>query len=376
MKQKTWVEISASALQANALVFRTMLGKDIRMLAVVKGNGYGAGIETVTSATQSIVDWYGVDSIDEANLVRKSCQNPILILGYIPADDAAEIVEKKFSVVMYDYAVALALSEKATKENPAKVHIKVDSGLVRLGLFPKEAVALAEKISKLPNVIIEGLYTHYAKLVDENNNSVYPEQLEKFKYVLNSLAQLNIQPELLHTASSISALLFKETRFNMVRIGIPLYGLWSRRSALELVQKNLSGNILHPTLTWKTTVVNIKKVPAGTGIGYGHSEIVSKETTVAVLGAGFYDGIDKRYGKIGSVLIKGKRAKILGSISMNMCMVDASHVENIKIGDTAVLIGKSGQEEITAYDFAELINTNTYEVISRINPLLPRVLVS
>lgn len=376
MKQKTWVEISASVLQANALVFRKILGKDIRMLAVVKGNGYGAGIETVTSATQSIVDWYGVDSLDEANLVRKSCKNPILILGYIPADDAAEIVEKKFSVVIYDYTVALALSEKATKENPAKVHIKVDSGLVRLGLFPKEAIAIAEKISKLPNVIIEGLYTHYAKLVDENHNSVYPEQLEKFKYALNSLTQLNIRPELLHTASSISALLFKETRFNMVRIGIPLYGLWSRRSALELVRKNLSGNILRPVLTWKTTVVNIKKVPAGTGIGYGHSEIVSKETTVAILGAGFYDGIDKRYGKIGSVLIKGKRAKILGSISMNMCMADASHVENIKIGDAAVLIGKSGQEEITAYDFAELINTNTYEVISRINPLLPRVLVS
>ena len=376
MKQKTWIEISRSALRANSFDLKKLFGENVRILAVVKGNGYGAGIETLVTATRSIVDWYGVDSLDEANAVRKFCRNPILILGYVSIDDAVEIVTKNFSVVLYDYRVALALSKKATGTKPAKVHIKVDSGLVRLGLSPEEAIRLAKKVSKLPNIMIEGLCTHYAKLLDENDNKIYPKQLEKFNYVVNSLTRSGIKPKLLHTASSVAAFLFPETRFNMVRIGILLHGLWGRKSTLELINKNHTRSKLQPIMTWKTTVINLKKISSGTSIGYGHSEVVEKKTTVAVLGVGFYDGIDKRYGKIGSVLIKGKRAKILGSISMNMCMVDVSHIKNIKIGDTAILIGRSGQEEITAYDFAELINTSTYEVLSRINPLLPRKLVS
>ena len=376
MKQKTWVEISESALQSNSLEFKKILGEDVFFLAIIKGNGYGAGIKTVVTATKSIVDWYGVDSLDEAELARKSCKNPILILGYVSPESAAEVVDKGFSLVLYDYSVALALSKKATKRNPARVHIKVDSGLVRLGLLPEDAIVFAKKISKLPNIVIEGLYTHYAKLIDENHNKIYLEQLEKFSYVVDKLSSIGIRPKFLHTASSVASVLYKETRFNMVRIGIPIYGLWSRKSTLELIHENFIGHNLFPVISWKTTIVNIKKIPANTGVGYGYSEIVPKETVVAVLGAGYYDGIDKRYGKIGSVLINGKRAKILGGISMNMCMVDVSGIKNIKIGDVAVLIGKSGREEITAYDFAELINTSTYEVISRINPLIDRILVS
>jgi alanine racemase len=375
MQRKTWVEISKGALRANALLLKKMFGKDIRILAVVKGNGYGAGIEALVTTTRSIVDWYGVDSLDEANVVRKFCQNPILILGYVSVRDAAEIVKKNFSCVIYDYRAALALSKKATKKNPARIHLKVDSGLVRLGLFPSEAIALARKISKLPNVTIEGLCTHYARLLDDDNNKIYSARLEKFNRVVDSLSSLGIRPELLHTASSVAAFLFPETRFNMVRIGIPLHGLWGRTSTAELINRNLPGSALRPIMTWKTTVVNVKKIPANTSVGYGHSEAVDKETTVAILGAGFYDGIDKRYGKIGSVLINGKRGKILGSISMNMCAVDASDVGGVKIGDEATLIGRSGREEITAYDVAGLIETSTYEVISRINPLLPRIIV-
>jgi alanine racemase len=374
MKRKTWIEISKSALRANALGLKKLFGKNVRVLAVVKGNGYGAGIETLVTATRSVVDWYGVDSLDEANTVRKFCRNPILILGYVSADDTAEIVRKNFSIVLYDYRVALALSKKATKEKPAKVHIKVDTGLIRLGLFSEEAIRFAEKVSKLPNVRIEGLCTHYAKLLDENGHKIYPRQLEKFNYVADALARSGIKPELLHTASSVAAFLFPDTRFDMVRIGISLHGLWGRKSTLKLMDRH-GVKKLRPIMTWKTTVINLKKISTGTSIGYGHLEAVGRKTVVAVLGAGFYDGIDKRYGKVGSVLIKGERAKILGGISMNMCMVDASRIKNIKIGDTAILIGGSGRKKITAYDFAELINTSTYEVISRINPLLPRTLV-
>ncbi len=169
--------------------------------------------------------------------------------------------------------------------------------------------------------------------------------------------------------------LYKKTHFNMVRIGIAFYGLWGRESSLKFIYEANKDFKLSSATTWKTTVINIKKITANAGVGYGCTEIVSRDTTVAVLGAGYYDGIDKRYGKVGYVLVNGKRAKILGGIAMNMCMVDVSDIENVKIGDVAVLIGRSGKEEITVYEFSKAINTSNYEVISRINPLLPRILV-
>ena len=339
MKQKTWVEVSKKALQINIAELKTIIGEDVFILAIIKGNAYGAGIETTVSATKSIVAWFGVDSLDEANLARKNCQNPILILGYVANNDAADVVKNQFSVIVYNYDLAVALSRKATAENPAKIHIKVDTGLVRLGLWPEDAIILVKKISKLPNIIVEGMCTHFAKLINENNVEIYSAQLKKFIFVVDSLANLGIQPKIMHAASSMSAVLYKATHLNMVRIGSALYGLWGRESLLKFMHEKNNEFNLCPALSWKTTVVNIKKIPLNTGVGYLHSEIVSRDTTVAVLGAGCYDGIDKRYAKVGYVLINGKRAKILGGITMNMCMVDATGIENIKIGDEAVLIG-------------------------------------
>lgn len=323
-----------------------------------------------------MVDWYGVDSLDEAVLVREHCQNDILILGYVSPDDATEVVRGKFSTLVYTHELAEALSRSATPENPAKIHIKVDTGLVRLGLWPDEAIDFARKASTLPNTIIEGLYTHYAKVSDDQGNKTYLEQLEKFKSVADSLAEAGIHPRVVHTASSFATVLHEDTHGTMVRIGIVLYGLWGREASSEFVTQHHREFKLTPAITWKTTVINVKKIPSNTGVGYGHSTVVLRDTIVAVLGAGYYDGIDKRYGKIGHVLINGKRAKVLGGIAMNMCMVDVTDIERVRIGDPAILIGRSGDEEITAYEFAAAINTSTYELISRINPSLQRRIVS
>jgi alanine racemase len=363
-------------VRSNILEIRKIVGMDSCFLAVVKGNGYGAGIEAVVSATRFVVDWYGVDSLDEAKLVRKKCQNPVLILDYSSPNDAIEIVKNGFSVSVYNYDLALALSRAATTDNPAKIHIKVDTGLFRLGLLPKETIELAKKISRLPNVNIEGLYTHYAKLFDKDNKKIFFGQLRSFKHVINVLADNKIKPKFLHTASSLAGILIRETRFNMVRVGIPLYGLWGYEATSKLICDMNVDIKLYPAITWKTTIVNVKKVPAGLGIGYGRLKNVFRDTRIAILGVGFYDGIDRRYSMVGCVLINGKRAKILGSINMNMCSVDVTDIQDVKIGDVAVLIGKSGKDEITAYDIAKQINTSTYEVISQINPLLPRILIS
>lgn len=375
MKHKTWVEISRSALHANVQAIKKLIG-NVDVLAVVKGNAYGVGIEPVVTATADLVDWYGVDSLDEANAVRAYCQNPVLILGYVAPGDTAEVVTKQFSVVAYNEDIVRLLASLASPDRPAKMHIKVDTGLTRLGLPPKDTIAFAKKIARLPNVVIEGVYTHYAKLVDQDNQEMYFSQLEKFCSVVDALAKNGIHPRYIHTASSMGAVLYPETRFNMVRVGIILYGLWGRSLLAKFVQDKEPGLKLTETLTWKTTVVDVKEVPAGTAVGYGFSEMVMRDSIVVVLGAGYYDGIDKRYGNLGQVLVHGKRAKILGSITMNMCLVDVTDIEGVKMQDTAVLIGRSGQNEITAYEFAQAVNTSTYEVISRINPLIPRVLVS
>lgn len=372
---KTWVEISRKALRSNVAAMKMLFGRKVRIMAIVKGNGYGAGIETLVKATRSMVAWFGVDSLEEAKIARTFCKNHILILGYTAPDDVAGILEGDFSIVLYDYQMALELSRKATKKRPAKVHIKIDTGLIRLGLFSDDAIVLAKKVSMLPNIVIEGIYTHYAKVINEKGRPIYGASLKKFNDTVSALARSGIRPRLLHTASSFAAFLFPETRFDMVRIGIPLHGLWSRRGAERLMKENRAAKALRPIMSWKTTVVNIKKIPAGTGVGYRHSEVVKRDTAIAVLGAGFYDGIDKRCGKIGSVLINGKRARMVGGIAMNMCAVDVTDIKNLKIGDTAVLIGVSGHERISAYDIAELVDTNTYEVISRVNPLLSRILV-
>ena len=375
MKPKTWIEISKHALQTNVRELKKIIGKRVLFLAIVKANAYGAGIKETVTATRSVVDWYGVDSLDEVNLVRDKCKNPILILSYVSIKDIAEIITKKYSMVVYDYALASSLSKTATKENPAKIHLKIDTGLSRLGLYPKESIALAKKIAKLPNIIIEGLCTHYARLLNKYDNEIYFEQLKRFNFVLESLNNFSVRPEILHTASSMAAVLYKETRFNAVRLGITLYGLWGRKNMIKLIEKKGAKLKLRPVISWKTTVINVKKISSNTGVGYRHLKMVSRSTSVAVLSVGYYDGIDKRYGKLGCVLINGKRAKIIGGIAMNMCIVDITSIKNVKIGDTAVLIGQSGKEEITAYDFASAMNTSTYEIISRINPLLPKILI-
>lgn len=372
MKEKTWLEISTSALHNNIRAIRRALGPQTIFLAVVKSNAYGVGLEMVVKATCNYVDWYGVDSVIEAKLVRSHCKNPILIMSYT-ADAASEIVRQGFQAVVYDYKSAHALSRKASVNRPALIHLKVDTGLGRLGAMPKNAIKLAEKIDGLSNIKLVGLCTHYARVLNDRDQSVHHRSLEQFLHIKRALNKRNINPPICHTASSFAALLFKETRLDMVRIGIPMYGIWGRKSTADIISKKNSLK-LRPVLSWKTTVISIKKLPAGSAVGYG-SKKLKKETVVAILGVGFGDGLDKRYSSSGFVLIRGKRAPVLGSIAMNMSIVDASGIIGVRPGDTAVLLGKSGNQEISAYDLAKAIGTSAYEIFARLNALLPRKLI-
>lgn len=374
-KYKTWIEISQAAVKKNVKSIRQIIGKNVLLMAIVKGNAYGFGVREMVNATKNIVDWYGVNDIEEANIVREISHKPILILGFITKKTIPELVQKSFSVLAYDYEMINLLSKYATKNKKAKIHLKIDTGLTRFGVLLKDLSLFSDKIKNLPNIKIEGLCTHYARLIDDNGRDIYCNQLEKYFQANEILKNKGIVADIKHTASSLASVLFEETRLDMVRIGILIYGLWGSTETKSLVKERNSKINLYPVLSFKSRVVSVKEVNVGVNAGYMNCWTAKKKTKIAVVGTGYYDGLDRRYIKSGKVLIKGEFAKIIGKIAMNTFMVEIGNIKNVKIGDEVVIIGKSKKREIKVYDIADSIGISTYEVITRINPLIPRILV-
>jgi len=234
---------------------------------------------------------------------------------------------------------------------------------------------LAKLIKKYPQINIEGIYTHYANIEDTTNHSYARQQLKRFKEAIELLKKNGIKIPLKHTACSAAVILFPETYFDMVRLGISMYGLWpSPETFVSAKEKSRKLN-LEPALTWKTKIAQIKQIKAGTPISYGLTERVSQDSKIAVLPIGYWDGYDRKLSGIGNVLIRGRRCKVLGRVCMNMIIVDVSHISDVKLEDEVVLLGKQESEEITADELAQKIGTINYEVVTRINPLIPRIVI-
>ena len=271
-----------------------------------------------------------------------------------------------------------SLASKSFK-NKINVHLKVETGTSRQGLEKEKLLELAKFIKKYSQIEIEGIYTHYANIEDTTNHSYAQQQLKRFKEAVELLEKNNIKIPMKHTACSAEVILFPKTYFNIVRLGISTYGLWpSKETFVSAQDKNRKIN-LEPALTWKTRIAQIKDIKAGTPISYGLTEKISQASKVAILPIGYWDGYDRKLSSIGNVLIKGKRCKVLGRVCMNMIIVDISYLasfgkrEGVKLEDEVVLLGKQGKEEITADELAQKIGTINYEVVARINPLIPRV---
>ncbi|MDD5251246.1 MAG: alanine racemase [Patescibacteria group bacterium] len=372
---KTWLEISRSALRHNAAALKSLVAP-AELVAVVKANAYGHGLAATVNAIDDIADRFAVDSLDEALAVRAAGSiRPVIILGYTPPSRLAEVVRHGFSQTIYDIAAVKLMSRHATSRRPAKVHIKLETGTSRQGVLAADLPALAKTIRKLPNLTVEGVHTHYANIEDTTDSSYAMLQLKRFRSALRLLDHCDIRPPLVHTACSAAAILFPETRFAAVRTGIALYGLWpSKETFLQARHKNIALK-LQPALTWKTSVAQVKRLPAGTPVSYGLTEKLHRPSTIAVLPFGYYDGYDRGLSSAGEVLVNGHRCRILGRVCMNMCVVDVTSAGRIKPDDEVVLLGRQGREVISAEEIAGRIGTINYEIVSRINPLLPRVAV-
>ncbi len=374
MSELTWLEISRKALESNIKQFRTLIGKDVLMCSCVKANAYGHGLlETAKIFLESGADWLAVNALYEAELLRKAgIDCPIYVMGYIGLDDLEQAANLGVRMVVYNKESISRLGEIG---KPVKVHIKVETGNNRQGVLMEELLDFANFIKGFSNIEIEGMATHFANIEDTTDHSYAEQQLSKFNQAAALLEGAGFSIPIKHCANSAATILFKETYFNMVRTGIANYGMWpSNETYVSYLKEIGDGFELKAALTWKTKIAQIKTIKAGEYIGYGCTYKTAQETRLAILPVGYYDGYDRGI-SAGHVLIHGKRAAIRGRICMNIMMVDVSNIPEAKLEDEVILIGRDGEEKISAEQFGTWASSINYEVTTRINERIERIII-
>ena len=379
-KHTSWVEIDRAALLSNARAFRRLIG-DRTFAAVVKGNAYGHDMAAVARTIEPEVDWFSVNSLDEALGLRQAgCTVPVLIMGATVPDRFEEVVRGGFRQVVFNCEAAAALSEAAGRAAArTPVHLEIETGTNRLGARPEESVRLAAFIREQPTLYLEGIYTHYANVEDTLDRSYAEQQLHRFRQALAAIEAHDAVP-VKHSAATAATILYPETHFNLVRVGIGLYGLWPSSTTREAALLAETGLELAPVLSWKTRVVHLNDVPMGETVGYGCTYYASQPRRIALLPVGYYEGLDRGLSShgpdaVGHVLIRGCPAPIVGRVSMNMTMVDVTRIPGVAVGDEVVIIGRQGEQRVTAEEMAAALDTINYEVVTRIGASVPRMLV-
>lgn len=388
----SWCEVDAGALRANVQIFRKRLSPGSRLGVVVKSNAYGHGLEiSARTILDAGADWLIVNFVEEAAALRAAgIEAPVYICGNVSAAQARAAVEADARVVCYDPAVARAMAAAARAlGRTARLHIKVETGNYRQGLPVAEALALGTLIDDLEGAIVEGLTTHYADIEDTTDHTFAREQLATFSEARAAFRRAGIDPPVAHSANSAAAILWPETHGDLVRVGISGYGLWpSQETYATMLQQYATqpaGSFvpeLRPALSWRTRVVQVKDVPRGAYIGYGRTFRATYPMRIAILPLGYHEGYDRRLSNLAHVLIHGVRAPVRGRVCMNMTMVDVTHIDEavagapVQAGDVATLLGRDGEEAVSAEQLAGWMGTINYEVVSRIHPGLPRYLVS
>jgi alanine racemase len=374
--QPTKVVVSLKAIRNNLKHLKKKVGKDIKILACVKTDAYGHGIERVSKTIHKEVDYLAVASVDEGVFLRKiGVKLPILILNCILPEEVKGVIKYNLTQTLCSFEVAYALDKEASKKNKkATVHIDIDTGMGRIGVRLPDAVDFIKKVKKLKKLNIEGIYTHFPS-ADDDENFTY-KQIETFGELIKKLETIGIEIPLKHTANSAAVMNFPKSYFNMVRPGLMIYGYYPSPYVKRTVK-------LEPALSLITRIVCLRKLPKGATVSYGRTYTTSRPSMIATLPIGYGDGYSRALSNKGEVIIHGKRAPVVGRICMDQTMVDVSKIPGVKIGDEVVLIGKqalnrtcsgSGQknETITVEEIAAKIGTISYEVVCMIGKKVKR----
>lgn len=368
----SWIEINAAAFNHNIAQYKKIVGP-VLLAPVIKSNAYGHGLELIAHLCENNpdVDRICVVSLSEALRLRAiGITKPLLVLSIIDAN-IAYAIEHDIEIIVYDIITAHELNALAhTQNKKAQIHIKVDTGLSRLGLSPDAAYALIQQIQQLSHITISGIFTHYA--ASENADQTFTnQQIKTFNQLLEKLDAQGIHIPLKHTSCSAAITANNATHFTMVRLGIGIYGLWPSADNKKTTLAHYPTFSLKPIMTWKTRIIHIKEISAGSYVGYNLTHQTNKPTRIATLPIGYWDGYDRRLSNKGIVLINNQCAPVVGIVAMNLIMVDVTGID-VLVGDTVTLL--CAHEHVNATMLAQLCNTINYELVTRINPLAPRMM--
>ncbi|MFA6177468.1 MAG: alanine racemase [Candidatus Paceibacterota bacterium] len=369
------IELSKNNLIYNIKQFKDLAKAGIRFSVAIKGNAYGHGQNEVAQILEPNVDYFQVDSFEELRLLRKVSKKETLVLGCVQKSDLIHIIKLKCILSIFSLEQLKEINKIAGKIRiKQEIHLPVDAYLGREGFLLSELPKVFNEIKKCRFIKLTGIYGHFANIEDTTDFSHARKQIEEYKKAL-ALVEKNGFKNLQTHMSATSGLLVYEKNLginSIIRLGIGMYGMWPSEHLKHLYKNKIK---LKPVLSWKTKVAQIKILHKGRTIGYGLTYKTKKETKIAIIPQGYADGFDRGFSNNGFVLIGGTRCRILGRVSMNMFVVDVSHLSKIKIEDEVVILGKQGKEEITAEEMAERINTINYEITTRISALLPRVII-
>lgn len=368
---RAWAEVNLDNIAHNVREIKRIVDKNAELLAVVKADAYGHGVMEVSKILlENGVSRLAVSMLDEAIQLRKNgIEVPILVLSYTDPNRAEEIIDNGITQTVFSHDLAEGLSQAAQRlGRDVKIHIKIDTGMTRVGFMPGySAVKNVISISKLPRIIIEGLYTHFAS-ADEKDKAYTDMQFEKFTSIINELNRVGVYIPIKHVCNSAGIIEFPHMHFNMVRPGIALYGLYP---SLDVNHEIVN---LKPAMTLKANITLVKDVEKDTCVSYGRIFKTTRNSRIATIPIGYADGYTRLLTGKGKVLINGQRAPIVGKICMDQCMVDISNIKgNVNVGDEVVLFGKQKKEEIKVEELADSIGTISYEVVSIIGKRIPRV---
>ena len=373
----TRAEINLKAFKHNLQNLKTVLGSKTDIMAVIKADAYGHGaLPCAKAAIESGVGYLGAGVIEEGIELRKNgIKGPVLILGGIFPDEVTDLVHYNLSTILHTAHLAEALSKEGKKQGKTvNIHIKLDTGMNRLGILPENLLALTEKISSLPNLKIEALSTHFSS-ADDEDLSITNQQIELFKNTLNKLKETGITPPLTHLANTSALFRFAESHSTMVRPGLILYGALPSPILNPVVQnfcQNENLESFEPVMQWKSRIILLKSVQKGQALSYSRKYFTQKDSYIATLPIGYADGLPRRLSNNMEVLVKGRRVPQVGTICMDMILIDVSEVPDVQIGEEVVIFGKQGDEVIQVEELAQKANTIPYEILCNVGKRVPR----
>ncbi len=376
-----WAEIDLKAVAHNVSELSRVTQPNARLMAVVKANGYGHGaVEVSRCALENGASVLGVARIEEGIQIRKAgIKAPILVFGYTLPQLAGDLLQYDLTQSVATSAAARELSQAAASlAKPLKIHLKVDTGMGRLGLLSThdpsgsadrinpDTVAEALAIADLDGLVLEGVFTHFAA-ADSADKAYADYQLELFLNFLKSLQKAGLDPALKHAANSGALIDMPQSHLDLVRPGISIYGLYPSD---EVDRQKVS---LQPAMTLKTQIIQLKTVPAGFNVSYGMTYTTPRPTTIATIPLGYADGLNRRLSSRGQMLVGGQRVPIIGRVCMDLTMLDVGRIKNVHKGDEVVVFGQQGNETLTVDEMATTLDTINYEIVTGISARVPRV---